>query len=130
VQQKQIERLRSLFKFCVENEWLKKNPAKALELPQLDPRDKVEVFTEEESDKINATINCPIMWAFVLTLEHTGLRISDAVQLQKQLIKDGKFSILTKKKKVRVEIPVRLCFSRRSIKSRRRNIFSGAGKAS
>ncbi len=106
VQRKQIERLRTFFRFCIENKWISESPAQFLKPPEIDPPDKVQVFTEEELAHIHETIKHPIMRAFVLTLQHTGLRISDAVQLSKELIKNGKLSILTKKKKVLVELPL------------------------
>jgi integrase len=105
LQVKQVERLRHFFKFASKNKWCE-NIADDLETPEVDPVDKPMVFTDDELKKIQAAIKRPIMRAFVLTLQYTGLRISDAVQLHEDLIHDGKLSILTKKKRTRVELPL------------------------
>jgi integrase len=105
VQEKQIERLRAFFRFCLRRKWIEDSPAQELKPPKKRPATIVP-FTEQELDKIHAAIGRPIMRAFVLTLQHTGLRISDAVQLRKQDIENGKLCIRTEKTKSTVWLPL------------------------
>ena len=104
-QSKNIERLRAFYRFCIQSKWLVESPAKFLKPPKASPS-KVSVFTDEELSNIHATIKRPIMRAFILVLQHTGLRISDAVQLRKQDITGGKLRITTKKTKSVVWLPL------------------------
>ena len=104
-QTKQIERLRAFYRFCVQNKWLTESPAQFLKPPKPEPPD-VSVFSDDELSKIQKKIKRPIMRAFVLVLQHTGLRISDAVRLRKQDISDGKLRIVTKKTKSIVWLPL------------------------
>jgi integrase/recombinase XerD len=76
-----------------------------IKAPKPEPTE-ITVFSKQELEKIHAKIGRPIMRAFVLTLEHTGLRISDAVQLRKQDIVDGKLCIRTEKTKSTVWLPL------------------------
>jgi integrase len=105
VKLKNLERLRAFFRFCVRLKWIPDSPAQLIKRPIVEPPE-VTVFSKEELAKIHAAISRPIMRAFVLTLEHTGLRISDAVQLRKQDIVDGKLCIRTKKTKSTVWLPL------------------------
>lgn len=104
-QVKNIERLRAFFRFAVQSRWIPESPAQFLKPPKVEST-KVSVFTERELAKIHATIKRPIMRAFILVLQHTGLRISDAVQLRKQDITNGKLRIVTKKTKSFVWLPL------------------------
>ena len=48
---KSLERLRSFFKFCVDSEWIDKNPAKAIRSAKVEDAD-VLPFNENEVKKI------------------------------------------------------------------------------
>ena len=104
-QRKNIDRTRSFFNWCADNKWIERLPRKAIKYPQLKPS-KVTVFTDKEIAAIHAQIKRPIMRAFILTLQHTGLRISDAVQLRKQDITDGRLCITTEKTGSEVWLPL------------------------
>jgi integrase len=104
-QGKYIEQLRAFFRFCLQNKWLTESPAQFLKPPKARSA-KVSVFTPDELTKIHKTIRRPNMLAFILVLQHTGLRISDATKLRKQDIKDGKLCIETKKTKSIVWLPL------------------------
>jgi integrase len=104
-QTKNIERLRAFYRFCVQSKWLTESAAQFLKPPRASST-KVSVFTDKELSKIHTTIKSPIMRAFILVLQHTGLRISDAVQLRKQDIASGKLRIITKKNKSVVWLPL------------------------
>lgn len=104
-QTKNIERLRAFYRFCVQSKWLAESAAQFLKPPKVIST-KISVFTDQELSKIHAAIKRPIMRAFILVLQHTGLRISDAVQLRKQDIENGKLRITTKKTKSIVWLPL------------------------
>jgi integrase len=105
VQRKNIERLRAFFRFCLLRKWITESPAQFLKPPEIEPS-KISVFTPEQVTKIHAAIKRPIMRAFILVLQHTGLRISDAVQLKRQDITDGKLRIRTEKTSAVVWLPL------------------------
>jgi integrase len=102
---KNAERLRAFFKFCVQSKWLPESPAKALKIPK-PPKTHIVPYTDAELSKIHAAISRPIMRAFVYVLEFTGLRISDAVQLQITDIASGKLRIITEKTDEVVWLPL------------------------
>jgi integrase len=104
-QRKNIERLKAFNSWCADNKWTEKLPRKAIKAPEIEPS-KVTVFTDAEIHKIHTTIKNPKMRAFILTLQHTGLRISDAVQLRKQDITDGRLLIRTEKTSADVWLPL------------------------
>lgn len=78
---KELERLRAFFKFCVENEWLTKNPAKSIKAPQVKVIPRIP-FSEQEIQNILSKAQDDKELAFLLTLRHTGLRIGDASLLR------------------------------------------------
>jgi site-specific recombinase XerD len=112
---KEIEILRQFFNFCIEREWTRKNPAKALKRPHLLDANDVEPFTKEEIARMVAA--CDFIGrssyerlrarAMVLLLRYAAPRISDVVTLteehikgkylQKRAIKNGRI--------IRVELP-------------------------
>jgi site-specific recombinase XerD len=112
---KEIEILRQFFAFCIEREWSRKNPAKALKRPHLLEANDVEPFTKEEIARMVAA--CDFIGrssyerlrarAMVLLLRYAAPRISDVVTLtqehikgkylQKRAIKNGRI--------IRVELP-------------------------
>jgi len=93
---KQLERLRSFFLFCVENEWLQKNPAKSIKAPQVKVAPRLP-FTEAEVQKILAKAKNDRELAFVLILRHSGLRIGDASLLKSAHLTDNRLYIYTTK---------------------------------
>jgi len=114
---KNLERLRAFFTFCVDSNWLEKNPAKAVKrsaenhIPTLS-------FTADEVDRIMAAADAhcegksgPDLWnarrlrALVLVLRWTGLRISDAVMLRVDQVQ-GEAIMLPYQMKTRVAVRV------------------------
>lgn len=85
---KQLERLRAFFRFCVENEWITKNPAKSIKAPQVKPNPTLP-YSQIEIAKImeNADDRAQVFYRLLL---HSGLRILDAAQLRPERIEDGK----------------------------------------
>jgi len=121
--QKNIERLRNFFRFAMDREWCTSNPASKLNVrvvvQQKDP------FSAEEFDRIleathlygdghwrTGQANAGELRALVLVLRFSGLRISDAVKLERtQLIRgaggDG-FGLLVEQQKVRRSVYIPL----------------------
>jgi integrase len=130
-QRKNIDRTRSFFNWAADNKWIEPLRRKALKYPEIEPS-KVTVFAEEELQKIHATIKRPIMSAFILVLQHTGLRISDAVQLKKQDITNGKLRISTEKtgSNVWLPLPPPLLAALENIKTTEYYFWTGASKLS
>lgn len=112
-----IERMRSFFKFCVERDWIEKNPAKLIKPPKILLIER-KPFEPEEIEKIDQAIDQFPNWgiygemnrerlrAFVAVLKWTGMRIGDAVQLSKDKVVDGHITLRTTKNNKRVAIPV------------------------
>jgi integrase/recombinase XerD len=105
------ENLRSLFRFCVESNWLKTNPAKDLKSPQTTDSPTMP-FTEGEMDAIlkacgeYAGKNASLLRALVLLLRYSGLRIRDAVTLARDRIHGDTLFLYTQKTGVPVRIPL------------------------
>ena len=95
---KEIEILRQFFAFCVEREWTRRNPAKALKRPRLLEANDVEPFTSEEivrtiaaCDQIGRSSYERLRArAMVLLMRYAGLRISDVVTLSRDHIKGSR----------------------------------------
>jgi integrase/recombinase XerD len=120
---KNLERLRAFFRFCVERGWMTTNPAEKLKVKvSVEEKDP---FDPEEFDRIlEATHlygdghgrtdqpNAKELRTIVLVLRYSGLRISDAVKLERsQLVPsaDGHgYGLLVQQQKVRrtVYIPL------------------------
>jgi len=116
--QKRLEMLRSFFRFCVDSGWLDRNPAKVVRLPVVTFEPTLP-FTEEEMENILWACDMvrdkhPMMdagiekrlKALVLLLRHSGLRITDAVILKKDRIKEGKLFLYQTKTKQPVWVPL------------------------
>jgi integrase/recombinase XerD len=93
---KQLERLRAFFRFCVENDWITKNPAKAIKAPQVKTNPRIP-FTDEEVQKIISKAKDDRELAFILTLRHTGLRIGDASLLAVSQLSENRVYLYTTK---------------------------------
>ena len=120
---KNIERLRAFYRFCIDREWVAKNPASKLKVKAA--VEEKEPFTPGESDRImQATYlyqdgrghvnqeNAQELRTFILVLRYSGSRISDGVQLERtQLVPaadgDG-YGLMVQQQKVRrtVYIPL------------------------
>ena len=115
--QKRVEMLRSFFNFCENSGWIDKNPARGIRVkvkhkPTLP-------FTEEQMEKIlwaadtvreiHYQMNEGIekkMRALILLMRHSGLRISDAVTLTRDRIKNGKLFLYQAKTDEPVWMPL------------------------
>jgi site-specific recombinase XerD len=114
---KKIERLRTFFRYCEDMEWCDFNPALKIKKPKVMNKPVVP-FTSHELKAIFAAIekypsknsfgydNQARMRAFLLTLRYVGLRISDAVKLEKSKVNDGRLLIRTMKTGATVHLPI------------------------
>jgi integrase/recombinase XerD len=116
--QKKLERLRSFFKFAVENQWLEENLAKRIAIPQTKDRPTLP-FSQEQMLAIMKAIatniekiqghgkpNARRLRALVLLLRYTGLRISDAVGCSTDRLMNGKLRLYTQKTGTHVHCPL------------------------
>ena len=100
-QQKKLEYLRAFMSFCNASDWISKNHAKAVKLPKVD-RTQVKPFGEREIKKLLKACDefrgdGARLRAVILLLRNSGLRISDAVALTPDRIKNGKLFLYTSK---------------------------------
>lgn len=103
---KYIERLRRFWKFAMKQKWASENPALDLEMPKLIAK-QVAPLEPEEVAKIEAEASKnPRYHAMVLLLRHSGLRIADAVLLQRRKLRDGKLFLYTAKTGAPVWLPL------------------------
>jgi integrase len=109
-----LVRIKSFFKFCVENEWLEKSPARVLKSPQV-PLSPTLPFTKEEMKRIYSACeeyaskreHRERMLAIVLVMRYSGLRIGDVMGLRREhLDSDGKLFLYTAKTGTPVKIPL------------------------
>jgi len=112
---KELEILRQFFGFCIEREWTRKNPAKALKRPRLLEANDVEPFTSEEIVRIIAACDGIGKTQYerlrartmVLLMRYAGLRVSDVVTLSKDHIKGSHLEkrAIKNRRLIRVELP-------------------------
>lgn len=109
---KKLEHLRTFFRFCVDSEWIKSNPAKLIKSPKIDDP-PVLPFSDAEMERIlDACDTCPDkraakrLRAIVLLMRFSGLRIGDACTLPRERIKGGTVELFTAKSGTKVRIPL------------------------
>jgi integrase len=106
---KRLELVRAFFSFCVASGWIEKNPAKGVKLPKVkqiptlpfsDTQIEKLLWAVESIREIHTQIPESTekrLRALILLLLHSGMRISDAVVMQRDRIKDGNLLIYTQK---------------------------------
>lgn len=117
-QLKKLERLRSFFRFSVQSGWIKENPCEKLRPPKVSQAPTLP-FTEAEMTKLLATCekipdnygrmggaSAKRMKALLLLLRYSGLRIGDAVTLERRKLTGNKLFLYTQKTGVPVSIPL------------------------
>ncbi len=112
---KEVELLRQFFNFCVDREWMTKNPAKRLSRPRLREANDVTPYTLEEivrmfaaSLQIGRTAYERLRaHAMVLLLRFAGLRISDVVTLSRDHIRGNRLErrAIKNGRWIRLELP-------------------------
>ncbi len=111
---KELQVLRHFFRFCVDCEWIEKNPAKLVTSPRnIKPAER-EPYQVNEIAKIIAACDtfgkypCERLRAraAVLLLRYTALRISDVAMLAKDRVRNGEIFLRTEKNGKPVKLPV------------------------
>ncbi len=100
--QKRLELIRKFFSFCMDSDWLTKNPARLVEAPPVRHVPTLP-FTDREMEAIlwaaeNIRVAHPKMpedspkklTALILLMRYSGIRISDAVMFRRSLLRDKK----------------------------------------
>lgn len=123
--QKKMERLKAIIRFCLDSGWLEKDPTRGIKIGKA-PDNPTLPFTAEEMDKIlDAASSDPWLYAFILVLRYTGLRISD-VSLLKDTHFDGARIFLRQaktKEPIWIPIPSLVQDSLKAIKTRGGYLF-------
>src|ERR1035437_8343749 len=96
---KRLELVRAFFSFCVDSGWIEKNPAKGVTLPKVKQVPSLP-FSDQQIEKLLSAVESireihpqiperteRKLRAIVLLLLHSGMRISDAVVMQRDRIK-------------------------------------------
>lgn len=110
---KELQCLRSFFGYCVSRGWCAANPAKAIKPPKSRPNEVVP-YTQEQITSVLAASELigktsyerSRARALLLILRHTGLRISDALMLRKDQVRDGTVMLFTRKTGGHVLLPI------------------------
>ncbi|MCS7042738.1 MAG: site-specific integrase [Bryobacteraceae bacterium] len=107
---KQLERLKTVFRFAVEQGWLSSSPAAGIRPPRVSLTPTLP-FSEEEMRRILAACDRfpgkgSQLRALVLLMRYSGLRIMDAVTLARDRIRDGKLFLYTQKTGTPVWVPL------------------------
>jgi len=107
----QTERLRHLFRFAHDSGWIKENPARKLKSPKVIETPTLPFSRDEFSRIVGACEkykgkNASLLKAFVLLLRYSGVRIRDAVKLERKQISDGKLFLYTSKTGTPVKVPL------------------------
>jgi site-specific recombinase XerD len=107
---KNLEVYRSFFRFCVEADWLAKNPAVAVKAPKVTMRPTLP-FTADEMRRILDACdrypgNSERMKAFVLVMRYGGSRISDTICLRRDSLTGNKMFLRQAKTGEPVYVPV------------------------
>lgn len=114
---KKLERLRTFFRFCIDNQWMHTNPARGIKPPIGHPRPTLPVTNEDFEKILWACDLYPIQGiygegnrvrvkAFVLMLRYSGLRIRDVALLSDDKLQGSKLLLYSAKTKVPVYIPL------------------------
>lgn len=116
---KKQERFRSFFHYCVRHEWMKSNPAVNLSRIKVE-QTPTDYFTDDEFKKLLASIGVfgqnsrnpnSDAWrkklrALILLMRWSGLRIGDAVTLERSKLVKNKIMLRTEKTGVVVYTPI------------------------
>ena len=118
---KKLEFLRKFFRFAHESKWIDENPARKLESPKVQQSPTMPFTPDQMADILSAcegyarkyraredrrAENARRLRAFVLLLRHSGLRIGDAVTLERKRITGDKLFLYTAKTGTPVYCPL------------------------
>jgi integrase/recombinase XerD len=107
---KNIERLRSFFRFCERMKWASENPALALKAPKVTTKPTLP-FTVAEMNKVLAACDKyrgdkARIKAFILVMRYSGLRIGDTITLRRDQLTGNDLFLYTQKTGQPVRVPL------------------------
>lgn len=111
---RELRTLRQFFQFALERNWIRGNPAKKIREPTPAPSRPIEPFTSGEIAAMIAACNQFGKYpyerlrarALLLLMRHTGLRISDAIMLSRDRVREGRITLFTQKTGGHIFLPV------------------------
>jgi hypothetical protein len=93
---KNLERLRAFFRFCMHDDWIAKNPARAVKAPQAADKPTLPFSQREMKRILDACDGYPgnrdPMRAFVLVMRYSDLRIGDTIALDERRLDRNKLA--------------------------------------
>jgi integrase/recombinase XerD len=104
-----LVKLGCFLRFCLQNEWIDRNPAAAVKPPKAGKGTdyKKHPFTADEMKAIlEKAAGDRELETFILLLRHSGLRISDATFLRRQDVSEDGITLVTIKTRSGVTIPL------------------------
>jgi site-specific recombinase XerD len=107
---KNLERLRGFFRFCLQDDWIAKNSARAVKAPRVTENPTLP-FTDMEMERILDACdrypgNRDRLRAFVLVMRYSGLRIGDTIALHQGRLCQNKLLLYTAKTGTPVCLPL------------------------
>jgi integrase/recombinase XerD len=107
---KNLERLRAFFRFCIQDDWIGKNPAQAVKAPKVQETPTLPFSRDEMTRILDACDRYPgnrdRIRAFVLVMRYSGLRIGDTIALSKARLHGTKLLLYTAKTGTLVYVPL------------------------
>jgi integrase/recombinase XerD len=107
---KNLERMRSFFRFCQQDDWIAKNPARAVKAPKVKDKPTLPFSTSEMERILDACDRYrghqDRVRAFVLVMRHSGLRIGDTIALDEGRLKGSNLLLYTAKTGTPVYVPL------------------------
>lgn len=101
----ELERLRQFFRFCLDADWIGRNPARPVRPPKETRRPTLPFSPEEMAQLLG--VAKPIEKAFLLVMRYSGLRIGDVARLEKERINAaGELMLYTAKTGQPVRVPL------------------------
>jgi integrase/recombinase XerD len=107
---KKLERLRAFFRFAVDRAWIEKNPARRLSNPRVELRPTMPLSDAEMTSILTACdsailtamrpaakLNALRLKTLVLLMRYSGMRVSDAVALEKSKLDGNRLFLRTQK---------------------------------
>jgi len=109
-QQKKIEALRTFFGFCVDSDWIEHNPAKKVKIKNVGLNPTMPFSEEEITRLLDACATFrgkgDRLHALIGLLRHSGLRIGDAIALERSRVGSGRVFLYTAKTGTPVMCPL------------------------
>jgi integrase len=132
---KNLERLRAFFRFCMHDDWIARNPARAVKAPKVIDKPTLPFTRDEMARILNACDRYPgnqaRLKAFVLTMRYSGLRIGDVIALDRSRLRGTKLLLYTAKTgtPVYVPLPPAIANTLRGLESNENGRFFSTGDA-